>query len=195
MERSEGEGQDKAPTIRGRVSRVTKTDAARRQLDTAIRLFFSHGDAVAIGTLAYNALEIGATLARQQGKREWTAFEDLEEEFGKPAHELHQEFHAPRNFFKHADRDPEVVLEGFDDSVAEYLLFFATIQFGEIAERSLEMWVMLVWFFAVNDTFETPAMMKPVVDEFLELRGMEPPRVAALRPQVFAHLMQRGASG
>ncbi|SOZ17206.1 hypothetical protein CBM2598_U10266 [Cupriavidus taiwanensis] len=46
---------------------VTKLDAARRQLVTAIRLFFKGDDPVSILTLAANAWEIIDTLCNRQG--------------------------------------------------------------------------------------------------------------------------------
>ena len=47
-------------------STVTKLEAASRQLDTAIRLFFSGGDAVSIHTLAAAAFNVFADIAEHR---------------------------------------------------------------------------------------------------------------------------------
>jgi hypothetical protein len=46
---------------------VTKLDAARRQLNSAVRLWFADGDPVAIHTLAYAAHEIIHAIFRSRG--------------------------------------------------------------------------------------------------------------------------------
>ncbi len=48
---------------------ITKLDDARRQIKTAIRLFFADGDPVSIHTLATASHEIMHTLYRRKGLR------------------------------------------------------------------------------------------------------------------------------
>lgn len=89
---------------------VTKFDAAERQLNQAIRLFFSGGDEVSIHTLAEASAQVlydtrvkhggGDSLLRDsdrirpERRKEWLSY-----------------VHKSRNFFKHADRDPSEVHE------------------------------------------------------------------------------------
>ena len=47
---------------------VTKLDAARRQLRTAIRLWFNDGDLVAIHTLAFAAYEIIHVVSKKRNR-------------------------------------------------------------------------------------------------------------------------------
>lgn len=47
---------------------ISKLDSARRQLETAVRLFFVDGDPVSVHTLAAAAGEVLADLARQEEK-------------------------------------------------------------------------------------------------------------------------------
>jgi hypothetical protein len=53
--------------------KISKLDAARRQLDTAIRLYFMEGDPVSVHTLAAAAFEILKDLVRSgQGLERFT---------------------------------------------------------------------------------------------------------------------------
>ena len=83
--------------------KVTKLDAARRQLTTAIELWFQDGDPVAIHTLAYAAHEIVHRLFRQRGLK------DLLFDSGVVKEERRKEFNLllkeSANFLKHAERD------------------------------------------------------------------------------------------
>jgi hypothetical protein len=89
--------------------RVAKMDAALRQLDTAIRLWFSDGDAVSIHTLVGAAYQIIHDFNKQKGGRD-LLFDSgiIKEEFRAQAIKfLRKDF----NFFKHADEDPNDVTE------------------------------------------------------------------------------------
>lgn len=83
--------------------RVTKLDAARRQLRTAISLWFTEGDPVAIHTLVYAAHEIIHRLFRLRGHRD-LMFDSavVKDEYrGEFARYLKED----ANFFKHAKTD------------------------------------------------------------------------------------------
>lgn len=83
--------------------KVTKLDAARRQLRTAIELWFQDGDPVAIHTLAYAAHEIIHRLFRRKGLT-GLLFDapGLKEENRKKFANI---LKADANFFKHAERE------------------------------------------------------------------------------------------
>jgi hypothetical protein len=51
---------------------ITKLDAARRQLRTAVTLFFQHGDEVAVHTLTAAAHQILIDLLKPQGGEDAT---------------------------------------------------------------------------------------------------------------------------
>jgi hypothetical protein len=94
-----------------KIESVGKFDAARRQLKTAIRLFFQDWDAVSIHTLAEAAGELLNDLVTAQGKT--NPLRQAARDLIKP--EYWKEYVAftnrPKNFFKHADRDADAVLE------------------------------------------------------------------------------------
>jgi len=86
---------------------INKLDSARRQLITAIRIYFTNGDEVSTHTLTAAAFEILDDLDKH-GANTGSIF-DHAEQYIKP--EYVEEFRKLRpraqNFFKHADRDPE----------------------------------------------------------------------------------------
>ncbi len=89
--------------------RVSKLDAARRQLDCAIELWFTEKDDVSTHTLAAAAHQIIYDINKKKGGQELlfdsTVIKD----------ERRSEFVAlikkNMNFFKHADQDPEGITE------------------------------------------------------------------------------------
>lgn len=102
--------------------RVQKLDAARRQIDTAAKLWFDDGDPVSIHTLLYAALEIVDGLyKRSTGKRLL---------FGNAAMQSRQDLAKTAkdwpNFFKHGrEYELDRVLEFNPD--ANLILFSACI--------------------------------------------------------------------
>lgn len=102
--------------------RVTKIESARRQLETAIILYFNDKDPVSIHTLACAAHEI---IAKLNSKKSGTALilegtminEKHQREFQKMVREA-------KNFFKHAESDPDKSL-AFNPETNDYYLLDA----------------------------------------------------------------------
>lgn len=129
--------------------RVTKLDSARRQLVTAIRLFFNDGDLVSVYSLASNAWEVIDVLCTKA----------FVESFSKQArgnlpagHTLTYYINEPcRNFFKHAERDPNPD-SSVELSVAnvQALLFLAVEDYLRYRKGGpIEAQVFQAWFIAV----------------------------------------------
>lgn len=91
------------------VEHVTKIEAVRRQLRTAFAMFFHEEDSVSIHTLASAAQEVLHDLLKRSGRG--SAF--IEGEFVRPEKlpEYRKMISEAKNFFKHADRDPDKVLD------------------------------------------------------------------------------------
>lgn len=54
-----------------------------------------------------------------------------------------------RNFFKHADTDPDAVLKDFSDDLNDHVLIGATMDFGTLASaKPMEIQVFQLWYFA-----------------------------------------------
>jgi hypothetical protein len=99
--------------------RIPKLEAARRQLRVAISLWFQDGDEVAIHTLACAAHQIIHDINQHRGGAE-LLFNNLNfrEEYRG---EVIKWFKKEMNFFKHADKDPEGVID-FDPKLTEMFI-------------------------------------------------------------------------
>jgi hypothetical protein len=90
------------------LEKVTKLEAARRQLSQAIRLFFFDGDELSIHTLSAAAHEILLSLGKGKGClsiKEPTFFDKATmKKWVKVVNET-------QNFLKHAGRDPQAQIE------------------------------------------------------------------------------------
>jgi len=112
--------------------KVSKTDAAKRQIETAIRLWFYSGDPVSIHTLATAAHRILHDLGRKRGLasvlRQWPGV--------RPEHkkELRSLFTRYENFFKHADKDPEALLD-FNPEATEVFIFDAVLIYRSLTQE------------------------------------------------------------
>ena len=83
---------------------ITKLEAAKRQLDCALELFFDEKDAVAIHTLACAAHQVIHDINRDQNGPELLFdHKDTSDPAVKVTKKL---LHSQYNFFKHADNDP-----------------------------------------------------------------------------------------
>ncbi len=101
---------------------VSKLDAAKRQLRTAIRLWFNEEDPVAIHTLAHAAHEIIHSLFKKQGLRGLLFDADIVKDEHRGAWSKAIKKNA--NFFKHAREDPDGKIE-FNAGTNEYIILFS----------------------------------------------------------------------
>jgi hypothetical protein len=91
--------------------KVSKIDAARRQLQTAIKLWFSAGDPVATHTLAFASYEILHAVSKKRDATRPPLIFDSPLIPEKYRSEVNIAFKKHAYFFKHGDRDPEAVIE------------------------------------------------------------------------------------
>jgi hypothetical protein len=104
--------------------KIDKLDAACRQLNTAIYLWFNHGDTVSIHTLACSAYQIVHDINCKKGGRD-LLYDSLifkDEYRQKAINHLKQDY----NFFKHADKDPSATVE-FDPIITELFMLFTCL--------------------------------------------------------------------
>lgn len=158
--------------------RVTKIDAARRQLITAIRLFFDGDDPVSVYSLASNAWEVIDVLCTSAGI----------ESFSKQAREnlpagqtLKYYINQPcRNFFKHADQDPnpDSSVELREANVSA-ILFLAVEDYIRLRQGGpVEAQVFQAWFIAVFP--EKVSEDDPVAQSILNSAKLAFPGIATL---------------
>ena len=125
---------------------ISKLDAAKRQLDTAITLFFKQADSVSIHTLTAAAHQV----LRDIGKIE--NIKSIIKDSGFIRKEYEKEYltiiSEAENFFKHANKDSHKLLK-FNPEQTESLLFDAVEMYMQIAKEMPEdMSIYRVWFLA-----------------------------------------------
>jgi hypothetical protein len=167
------------------VERVTKLDAVRRQLRTAIRMFFEDKDGVSAYTLAAAVEGILGGLLKKKGERHPFRDNDLIRPERKD--EFLDILNRPRNFFKHAAKDPNEVLE-FNAVMLTHALFESSILYQQYTGRALrEGWVFFLWFGIHNPGIVQPGPLK----EALEAMKKQVPSVARGDKTLFLELLSR----
>lgn len=127
---------------------VGKLDAARRQLETAITLWFNDGDPVSIHSLAYAAYEVIHFISKKRNpERRDLLFDSL---LVKPEYRIQfaDAMKGAANFFKHAKKDGDSTVE-FRPKLSELFILFSVIGIqlaGEetnVAERAFIWWLQI----------------------------------------------------
>jgi hypothetical protein len=122
--------------------RISKIDAARRQLDTAIELWFKDGDGLSAFTLAYASFKLLGNLYTHHGTDGFgTAIEKLTKEKG-----AHNAMARIANFLKHADRDPNDALAFFHPDLTVPVIGLSTLLYKNLTDSlSLKMQAFDSW--------------------------------------------------
>jgi hypothetical protein len=156
------------------VERIGKGDAIRRQLRTAIRLFFERRDVVPIYTLAAASQELLRDLLRPLGKGSVTKDSHLVRPERKK--EFLEVLNRPQNFFKHADRDPEEVLD-FNSRSLEYVLFDCALMYQAYTGRHLrEGFAFVIWFVSLYPDVLFPGDFKDTLERACDALSDRPSR-------------------
>jgi hypothetical protein len=128
---------------------ISKLDAAKRQLDTAIRMFLTNGDPVSIHTLASAGRGILLDLAEGQGRLTGIASglkELVREEMWPEAQRI---LRGPQNFFKHANRDAEGLLE-FPTGVTEVFIWDGVVHYESLTGERVALFMVFRGWFSLN---------------------------------------------
>lgn len=129
--------------------KISKLDAAKRQLETVMRLYFSHGDPVSIHTLTASAYNVLRDVTAKKGGSPML-LKDKMFDYVKPGHKktLRKKFNEAENFFKHARRDHETALD-FNTEQTEFLIYDACSQYYELTGEYPPLFhIYQVWFMA-----------------------------------------------
>jgi hypothetical protein len=143
---------------------LTKIAAARRQLATAIRLQFDGGDLVSVFSLAANAWEVIDTLCVRAGVDSLSV---QTREHLPPGKDLKSHYvNSPyRNFFKHADRDPEAVIEDLSESTVDSIVFLAVEDYIRLLKRSpIEFQVFQLWYLGLYRNKIATARLEEILE-------------------------------
>lgn len=164
------------------MEKISKLEAARQQLRQAIHLFLSKGDLVAVHTLAAASLQVLSDLGAKKGIVAALKNPDLiRPDKRKFVADL---FNAPQNFFKHADRDPEGVLEFYPEATPFYIADAAFL-FDQLSGTKMPACQAFnVWFFL---NYPDVLVESPVKGYAEKLVACDP----SVREQEVAHRLLR----
>ncbi|MFZ3320733.1 MAG: hypothetical protein WA190_00065 [Usitatibacter sp.] len=153
--------------------RISKLDAARRQMDAAIRLLFEGEDPVAVHTLVGAASVIISDLVEIHHPK--TSWDKLAQEANNiAASEYFAVMRKPQNFLKHARDDADAVLD-FNPKDTESVAFWAVMNLSNFGTLSTEASVLQLWYLACH----APTLEKEIGpyerarEIFGDLRGVE----------------------
>lgn len=125
---------------------ITKVEAACRQLDTAIDLYFHNADSLSVYTLAFASLKVLMNLYPHRIDDGFAA--QLDKIIGREGWSV---MSGVGNFLKHADRDPNDVLENFHPEMGFAVIGLATLLYRRIAGNfSIKMEAFDCWVEAVG---------------------------------------------
>jgi hypothetical protein len=131
--------------------RTNKTDAARRQIDAAIRMLFAGEDILAVATLAGAGCRIVRDLSQRCGAgpywQSWKAVIKPEmwgQFWGGVVNKL-------PNFLKHADRDSDDILEDVSAEAVDLTLWIAVLLYADLGNQFTHPMVCFhIWMVASN---------------------------------------------
>ena len=132
---------------------LDKEQVASQQLDTAIELMFGGGDIVSVHTLSSASSTIFADLLHAKDEKAWR--DEIVDCFSGNEQEVRRILREAQNFFKHADRDADAVLE-FDEVTNDETIIVATLEYSLLLQLdnndheklTTPMSVFQMWYFA-----------------------------------------------
>jgi hypothetical protein len=134
--------------------KMNKMQVAHQQLNVAIRLHFLDDDPASVLTLAGAAAGVFRDLVEQKHPgKSWD--EKAMQAAGMDRESYFKAMRFGQNFLKHADRDPDDTME-WPASDAESLMFWATLNAGELDGISTSQQVFQLWFFATRSKLFSP---------------------------------------
>lgn len=127
--------------------KISKLNAAKRQLETAIRLYFCNGDPVSIHTVAAASYTVLRDVTEKSGADPMLIkghfLEMVKPEYKK---EFLKKVNEAENFFKHADNDHQATLE-FEPELTELHMIDACAQYRKLTgHEPIVFAVYRAWF-------------------------------------------------
>lgn len=139
---------------------ISKIDVAKRQIETAIILYFNNLDFVSIYSLSYSAKTVLEDVSKKQSIE--TPVDIMLKNIKKSKHkEFLKIYRDPANFFKHADRDASTLLK-FHYKITDMILWEAvSLYYGLVNDLPPLFRVFNLWF-AINhiDVFDESEIKK-----------------------------------
>jgi hypothetical protein len=160
--------------------RVDKLDAARRQLQTAITLWFDDGDPVSVHTLAFAAYEIIHIISKKRDPHRRDLLLDtlvIKDEYQGY---WNKQLREDANFFKHADRDPDKVIE-FNPFISQMFILYSIVGRELCGERPSDEESAFLWWFQIANPDLLTESGKKLVADTLPVEDVDYIRTAAKR--------------
>ena len=129
--------------------KVNKIEAAQRQIDTAIRLLFDNEDPVSIHTLAMAGFRILRDLAHKHNSN----MNRVVKSRIKPVMEgkFWGTMQSFANFLKHANKDPDGIIDDVHEEINDAILFLTTIFYRDLGYQfTPEMLALHGWFSVIH---------------------------------------------
>ncbi len=142
--------------------KISKLDAAKRQLETVIRLYFAESDPVSIHTLTAAAYNVIRDVTAKRGATPMLVKDQLLEHVRPESQKMFlAKINEAENFFKHADRDTETTLD-FNPDMSEMLIVDACSQYHQLTGEMPPLFrIYIAWFMAhYQDVFNFPEELK-----------------------------------
>jgi len=144
---------------------ISKLEAARRQLESAIFLYFEEKAPVSIHTLtaaAYNILrDISAKRNLSPMMVKGFFLQCIKQEYKK---EMWDEIIDAENFFKHADKDHERIMK-FNPAKTDILIIDACLRYYEITSEGPPIFYLFHIWYMLN--FPHHFILPPEIEEYM----------------------------
>ena len=151
--------------------KADKIEAATRQIELAIRLLFQNEDPIGIHTLA----AAGFRILRDLGKAKKSEISQYLTHIIKPGMEgrFWKVFSSAANFFKHADSDPDGILENVQEEINDVFILFACFLYRDIeAHWTPQMVAFVAWYIAIHPEVLDYLQDDPVMRQIVQSQEM-----------------------
>ncbi len=133
------------------IIRINKLEAAQRQIDAAIRIFFGGEDPVAVHSVAAAGFRILRDLAEKNHTQVWQMIDACIRPGMKKKFWSGEGVNKVANFLKHADKDSDQTLDNIDEIINDVTLFFACVLYQDLGyEYTPEMRFFVTWYSCIH---------------------------------------------
>jgi hypothetical protein len=153
---------------------ISKVDASKRQLETAIQLYFHDGEPVSIHTLVAAAYNVLRDLNKTRSGTPMFVKDHLQSYLKSEfASDFKKMVNEAENFFKHADHDPEKVLT-FRPSLTEMLLFDACQKYRDLTTETTAILTLFTFWHIIQNPqgFIIPSEAQSIVESISSRYGI-----------------------
>lgn len=164
--------------------KISKLDAAKRQIETAIQLWLYFGDPVSIHTLTAAGHQLLHDIGKKQGMS--SVIRGLPGIRPEYKAQLKKAFNNPENFFKHADQDPDK-LQDFNPEMTEIFLLDAVLMYEKLTAHSPPFFgTFRMWMFA-NSPHLMERKYREQVLKWIEVSGADITQISKV--EFFEHFV------